>query len=459
MFDLVIANGTIVLESGCVRGHIGIRDGRIAVVASSADTLDPGGGRVIDASDLVVMPGMVDPHAHIGLGGGEDWDTETASALHGGVTTVFNYVMGSESYDVQVPAEHEAARSRTRIDYGLHIVPCTDEHLERLTEYASRYGVTSFKYFMSFRGSEGAYLGVTGTDDGHLFEYLKAVARVPGGIACVHAENIEIVWRLREAEKSAGGEGLAAWGRSRPDFVEAEATGRAAYLARIAGAASYFVHTSSERALAEAVRMRDSRRRGDPPVYIETCGHYLTHTEDSQLGLLAKTNPPLRVERDREALWEALANGQIDTVGSDHSGRKRELKSGSVWTSPAGISGIGVQLSVALSYGHHQRGLPLERIAQTLATNPAKVFGVYPQKGTIRPGSDADLVLVDLNERRTATPDSWGGNAHYNLYEGQVITGWPVTTILRGAVAFEGGEVLAPPGTGTYLSRGNGGNR
>lgn len=453
MFDLVIENGTIVLENGSVRGHLGIRDGRIAAIASQEDRLDPSGGRIIDASDLVVMPGVVDPHTHIGLGGGEDWDTETASALHGGVTTVFNYVMGSESYDVQVPAEHEAASSRTHVDYGLHIVPCTEEHLERLSEYAKRYGVTSFKYFMSFRGEEGAYLGVTGTDDGHLFEYMKAVAKVPGGVACVHAENIEIVWRLREEEKNVGAEGLAAWNRSRPDFVEAEATGRAAYLARIAGAASYFVHTSSERALAEAARMRASRRPGDPPVYIETCGHYLTHTEDSPLGLLAKTNPPLRVDQDRDALWEGVASGLIDTVGSDHSGRRRELKSGSVWKSPAGISGVGVQLSVMLSFGHHQRGLPLERIAQSLSTNPAKVFGVYPEKGTIRPGSDADIVLVDLHERRTAEPGSWGGNAGYNLYEGQTITGWPVMTILRGQVAFDRGEVVAAPGIGTYLSR------
>lgn len=458
MFDLVIENGTVVLENGCIRGHVGISEGRIAVIASQKDRLERGRGRTVDATDLVVMPGVVDPHAHIGLGGGEDWDTETASALHGGVTTVFNYVMGSESYDVQVPAEHEAAASRTHIDYGLHIVPCTEEHLERLPEYAKRYGVTSFKYFMSFRGEEGAYLGIAGTDDGHLFKYLKAVAKVPRGIACVHAENIEIVWQLREEEKSAGAEGLAAWNRSRPDFVEAEATGRAAYLARVAGAASYFVHISSERALLEAARMRTSRGPGDPPVYIETCGHYLTHNEESSLGLLAKTNPPLRVDRDRYALWEGIASGLVDTVGSDHSGRRRELKSGSIWTSPAGISGIGVQLSVLLNFGHHQRGLSLERIAQSLSTNPAKVFGVYPKKGTIRPGSDADLVLVDLDERRTVEPGSWAGNANYNLYEGQTITGWPVMTILRGQVAFDRTEVVAAPGSGSYLPRLGGGS-
>lgn len=454
MFDLMIVNGTVVTEGGVSKQNIGIQDGKI--VALWAPDVEPlvKAHRVLEAADLFVFPGVVEPHAHIGLGGAQDWETETASALHGGVTTVFNYVMGSESYDVQIPREHDLATDRTYVDYGLHIVPCTEEHLANLVDSSKTFGVNSFKYFMSFRGDEGAYLGVTGSDDGFLFEYLKVVATIPGGVACIHAENIEIVWKLRAFERAAGHEGLDAWNRSRPDYVEAEAISRVAYLSQLSGTDTYIVHTSSERSLREVQRIRSERRAGiDPSLYVETCAHYLTHTEGAAQGLLAKANPPLRSDSDREALWHGLKSGLVNTIGSDHSARRKELKTGSVWTSPAGIAGIGVQLSALLNFGYHDRGLPLETIAAVSSTTPAKIFGVYPQKGTIQTGSDADLVLVDLAEVREVESDSWGSNAGYNLYEGMSLKGWPVTTISRGEVVFDQGHIMVDPGSGKYLFR------
>ncbi|MFT4123127.1 MAG: amidohydrolase family protein [Microbacteriaceae bacterium] len=454
MIDLSIVGGTVVTTDGETPLDVHVDGGVIVALTGPHSAAALTARETIDASGLHVLPGCVEPHAHLGLGdGAEDWRTETAAAAIGGVTTVFNYVMGASSYFEQVPAEHEAAAGRTHVDYALHVVPCTRNHLDELDRYVTELGVTSFKFFMSFRADEGAYLGIEGTDDGYLYDYLQRVARHPGAIANIHAENIEVVWRLREAAKAAGEDGHAAWNRSRPGFVEAEATTRAAAFGLETGAPVYIVHTSAGETVGAAQRARELRPTGAPPLHLETCAHYLTHTEDTDLGMIAKANPPLRSAADTERLWAAVADGTIQTIGSDHSPRHRSKKTGTVWRSPAGIAGIGAQLVVLLSEGHHRRGVPLSRIVELTSTNPAKIFGVYPQKGTIAVGSDADLALVALDETRVVEPDSFGGRAEYNLYERTAMTGWPVSTILRGTVVMRDGAIVAEPGIGSYLFR------
>lgn len=446
-YDTVITGGTVVSETGTAEVDVAILDGRVEALTPRSEGA-PEARNTIDASGLHVLPGVIDPHAHIGFGGPNDWRTETESAAIGGVTTVLNYVMGSSSYLDQVAAERETADRDSVIDYGLHVVPCNEQHLEELDQCVNELGIGSCKFFMNFRGEEGAYLGVEGTDDGFLFEYFRHIARHPGVIANIHPENIEIVWKLRPEVRESGLDGLKAWDASRPDYVEAEPIYRAAFYANVAGAPLYVVHLSAARGLAEVKRARDAV---DTPVYAETCPHYLTHTVDSSVGSLGKVNPPLRTAADCEALWGALKDGTIDTVGSDHVGRQRSFKEADIWKASAGMPGMASILSVLLSEGVHKRDLSLERVVSLTSASAARIFGLYPQKGTLSPGSDADVVLVDLDEQRRVDADTWKGGSGYTLYEDWTLTGWPVMTMVRGEIVAGRGVSGEHYGHGQYV--------
>lgn len=449
--ELLIQGGTLVVpDEGLIRADLLIQDGRI--VGLRAPEAESSAERVIDATGRYVFPGLIDPHVHIGLANGlDDWETETRSAAAGGITTLFSFLMSGESYLPLIEEARAAADRLAHVDYGLHLVPCAPVHLDELDRYVAEAGITSFKYFTSFRGDEGAYLGVQGTDDGYLYDYLGRVAGYPGGVACVHPENVEIVWRLRERLQRAGRDDLAAWDESRPAAVEAECVYRALFYAEQAGCPLYLVHLSSALALRELRAWRG--RFPGARVYAETCPHFLTHTAQMPLGSLGKINPPLRSAPDVEALWAAVADGTIQTIGSDHVPRRREKKRGSIWTASAGFPGTGAILPVMLSEGVHKRGLPLQRVAQLCAANPARIFGCYPQKGSLQVGSDADVTIVDLGLERRVSPETFRSYADYSLYDGWTLKGWPVLTLVRGRVVMEDGEIVGQPGHGQYVAR------
>jgi dihydropyrimidinase len=216
------------------------------------------------------------------------------------------------------------------------------------------------------------------------------------------------------------------------------------------GCRIYIVHLSAAAGLRVA---EDHFARGGHS-YVETCTHYLTHTKHSELGSLVKVNPPVRTERDVEALWAAVADGRISVVGSDHNSRKREKKVGSIWTASAGFPGVTTLLPVLLSEGYHRRGLPLERIAQVLSTNPARIFGLAPAKGAIGVGADADLTLVDLDRDVVVDSSTFGSHADYSIYDGWKLRGWPVATYVRGAPVMQDGEIVVPAGYGRAVARG-----
>jgi dihydropyrimidinase len=263
-----------------------------------------------------------------------------------------------------------------------------------------------------------------------------------------HAENIEIVWRLRAEAAGATEPPLQVWNGIRPPFVEAEAEQRAAYLAGVAGASMYAVHVSSREALDVLV---DARRR-HPDVYLETCPHYLTHDVDSDLGLRGKVNPPLRRADVREALWGAVPTGTIDVVGSDHVPRHHSKKSGDIWKASAGFPGLQSLLPVLLSEGHLRRGIPLERVVDTVTARPAQLFGLYPRKGVLAVGADADVALVDLNAPSTIQAASQLSAAGYSIYEGWELKCCVVHTLVRGAFALRDGQ-LVDGARGRFLRR------
>ena len=443
-FDLLIRNGTLVNPAtGLADADIGVRDGKVAGILAKGEASE--GAEVIDATGNLVFPGVIDPHMHIGLGNGmEDWETETRSAVVGGVTSGFTYLMSGQSYFPVVEENRAVAQKHSYIDYRFHLVPSAPVHLEELEAYRHRLGIKSFKYFTSYRGDEGAYLQIQGTDDGFMYRYFEQVAALGDSVACVHPENIEIVWELRRQLQEADRHDLKAWRESRPQVVEAQAAHSVALYAQEVGCPVYIVHISGGMVLEELLAVGD--RYDNAPIYIETCPHYLTHTSDDDIGPLGKVNPPLRTHDDIEALWEGIDNGTIDTVGSDHNSRKRDKKTGSIWKSAAGFPGTATILPVLLSEGVHRRGISLTRIAEITALNPARIFGVFPQKGTIAVGSDADFTIVDLDKEQTLTPDMLQGNSDYSLYEGREMKGWPVATVIRGRLVMRNGEIVAPPG-------------
>ncbi|MBI3964379.1 MAG: amidohydrolase family protein [Chloroflexi bacterium] len=450
MAELLVRGGTAVLPGqGQVRCEILVEGGRIAALLAPGD--EQPADRVVDATGRYVLPGIIDPHLHVGLGNGlEDWNSETKSAAAGGVTTIISFLMSSQPYLPLFKETNEAATRLAHVDYSFHVVPCTPTHLEEMPALIEA-GITSFKYFTSFRGDEGLYLGISGTDDGFLYTYLQQVAAYEGAIAAIHPENIEVVWKLRKQLQDAGRDDLPAWDESRPIFVETECSLRAMFFAQQTGAPLYLVHVSGALPTREIRSWRS--RFPEARVFMETCPHYLTNTKDDPIGTLGKINPPLRSRADLEALWEAIADGTVDTIGSDHVARPLEKKRGSIWTATAAFPGTGTILPVLLSEGVNRRGIALERVVEICSTNPARIFGLYPRKGSLQIGSDADLTIVDLGLERTVTPELLYSFAGFSLYDGQTLKGWPVQTIVRGQVVMNDGQIVGQPGHGRYLPR------
>lgn len=392
----------------------------------------------IDLTGLVVLPGLVDPHLHLGHGKDisrprvpGDAAQETAAAACGGVTSFIPYLMATDPFDTLFDEVKAVTEAGARIDFGYHFVISTEAQLAGVPDYADRYGVPSFKIFMNNRGGEGARLGLPDIDDGFLFRLCEASAAV-NGVVCPHPETIEIAWVLRNREKARdpdGKGGLKTWNASRPGFVEADAVQRSAYLARVAGSRIHIVHTSSAAALEAGIM----QRRAGAAISIETCPHYLTHDEDWGHGNIGKINPPLRSKADREALWQGIAEGAVDIIGTDHIHRDVSSKAGSVWDASPGCPGLETMLPVMLTEGHHKRGIPLTRIAALTSTNAARAMGLSHAKGTIAVGMDADFAVVDPKVEWELSLDDLKSSAGYSLYEGMRFKGRVVHTVLRGA--------------------------
>jgi dihydropyrimidinase len=452
--DLAVKNGQVVFPGvGVATADLAVQDGKIAALLVPGQPLEA--DRTIDADGLTVFPGLVDPHTHLTMGDSpEPYMTETRTAAVGGVTSVLTYLFQSSPYADLFARDRERVESQAYVDVGFHFGAVTDEQREELDRYAEEYGVTSYKFFMSFRGEEGEYLGIEGIDDGLMYDFFSGIARLAGGVVATHPENIEIVWRLRARLIEDGREDLKAWMESRPDFVEAENVSRALHIARQTGVTLYIPHLSCALGLDEVRRFRD---RYDN-YFVETCPHYLTQTSTDREDTLAKVNPPLRTDKDREALWEGLADGSVQVVGSDHVPRRSTHKEGGIWKASAGFPGLATLLPILISEGHHRRGLSLARIAELTSENPARIYGLYPKKGAIQVGGDADLALVDLNLEQEVRAEELGSDCDFSLYEGLKLKGWPVTTILRGKVIYENGDLKEAPGQGRYLYRGKEGH-
>jgi dihydroorotase-like cyclic amidohydrolase len=424
---------------------IGIAGGRIVAIATPGGL--PKSRRAVDARGRHVLPGIIDPHTHFGsrVPVEKDIETESRAALAGGVTTIGWFVRSAESYLETAAGFEKAIVENASADMFVHYIVSTDQHIDELPRYAAELGVTSFKAYMAgLRGS---------VDDDFLFRLFRAAADLgPQAIVCVHAENEAIVEkgtsRMNDANVTYT---LADWSNNRPALAEAEAIRRCAFLADTAGATAYIVHLNSAEELDQ---IRIAKAAGSH-LLAEAGTHYLSLTVDHPLGVLVKRSPPVRTGADVDALWAGIADGSIETVGTDQVVGSKESNNPDkgIVEARLGFTILGLHLPIALHEGHHLRGVSLERIVDAMSTQPAKIFGLYPRKGAIAVGADADIAIVDLARERTVDYRELHTWSDFTPWDGQTLRGWPVATIKGGVVAVEENEILVKPGSGNYLRR------
>jgi dihydropyrimidinase len=436
-FDVVVRNGRLVFpDEGVREGSIGVREGRIAAIAEPGVALR--GTRELDCEGRFVMPGVIDPHVHFGFGSPEtDFHTEPRSAALGGVTTVISFYRTAD-FLTAFEGEQAKAQKQSLVDFAYHFGITSRRHVETMRECYDRFGISSWKLYLMYKGAAGLAKGFTDIDDGLLYFALEQVAKLPGAVLSVHCENTEVIPLLRDRLREAGRDDLAAWDEQSPDFLEAENVHRVCYFARKTGCPVNIVHLSSREALDEAKR---HRTYGGPTIHVETCPQYLHFTRHSAAGCLAKVNPAPRSDADVEALWDGIRDGSVNTVGTDHVARKRSTKEGGIWKATAGFPGVATMLPVLMHEGYHRRGVPIERIAAVTSRNAAHLYNLHA-KGRLAVGADADLVVVDPDLERSVDPSALLSFSDYSPYEGERFKGWPTLTMRRGEVIARDGRLV-----------------
>ncbi len=450
MLDLAIVGAIAVTPSGVSAADVGVASGLIARIAPPG-TLEPA-IRTIDARGMLLLPGAVDPHTHLdaemfNLHTIDDFESGTIAAAAGGVTTVIDYAFQAAGGTLADAVEkwRGKAEGRAIIDYGFHIA-LLDPSPEAIAEIprAVERGVTSFKIFM-MQGFEG-----------RARDYLRAfkVAGECGALLAIHAEDEHLIGFCTERLLAAGKSSVASFAASRPPLSEAAAVRRALAMTEVSGAPAYFVHLSSSGAIAEIRRARANGRI----VLAETRPIYLYLTEDRFLephGEKYVGYPPLRSKEHCDAIWEALIDGTIDVVATDHCSWKLEHKlSADRFTRiMPGMSNLETLVPMLHSEGVVKGRFSISRLVDLVASNPARIFGLYPRKGAIAIGADADLVVFDPKRKVTINSRQMHSRADYDPFEGFEVTGWPTMTISRGVPIVSDRKEDAARGRGQFLAR------
>ncbi|MEM6634751.1 MAG: dihydropyrimidinase [Pseudomonadota bacterium] len=457
--DTIIKGGTIVTASDRFSGDLGIRDGRIVQIADELE----GAEEVIDASGLMVLPGGIDSHVHIsqphgpGITMADDFESATRSAAFGGVTTVIPFCLQQKGQTLRdaVSWYHGLSDGECYTDYAFHLIITdpTPQALGQDLPALVESGITSVKVFMTYEGMK--------LTDREILETLEA-AKTNGALPMVHAENDDAIEFLRDRAMDRGDTAPKYHATTRPVPVEREATHRAISLAEIIDTPMVIVHVSNRDAMEE---IRAGRGRG-AKVVGETCPQYLVLTADDLDtagfdGAKWVCSPPPRDAANQAACWEGLESGVFDIYSSDHcpfrfddpEGKKTPAGLKSFRYIPNGIPGVETSLLILFSQGVSTGRLSPSQFVALTATNHAKLYGLYPRKGTIAVGSDADLVLWDPERRGTISQTMLHHGADYTPYEGHTFHGFPVRTLVRGRTVTSDGALVADKGVGTFLER------
>ncbi|MCY3700970.1 MAG: dihydropyrimidinase [Gemmatimonadetes bacterium] len=445
--EILISGGTVVTSERRFDADVRVRDGTIVEIG--AGLAAGAGAREIDATGLLVMPGGVDPHVHLGGRTRDDYRTGSHAALAGGITTISNFAFHAEGQTLAEAIERQAEliREQAIADVILHAGITPRTQTGEMATLAAETGQTSTKMFMVWTVFDAAVPDYLATMD---------AAGRNGILTMVHCEDWPILARAVAQLTAAGRTSLEYFPDSRPVVAEVVATQRAVAMAEATGAPIYAVHASS----AGALRVLQEARDRGLNVFVETRPIYLHFTRERFEGPdrgLYVGQPPLREQADQDALWAGIASGSVDVVATDHVAYRRDEKldpSQTISQHRAGLSNLQVVRPMLYSEGVVQGRISEERFVAVTSTNAAKLFGLYPRKGTIAVGSDADIVLWDPDETRTIRDEDMFSGAGFSVYAGWEVTGWPVMTLRRGEVVYENGEILAGPGSGELLRRG-----
>ncbi len=438
-FDLLLTGGLLVTGSGICRADVGVRGELVAAVAPDLPRAST--REILDVTGKYVLPGVIDVHVHpVYL---DDVEACSQVAAYGGTTTLlhFAYARTGDSLLQKVKEMLADANARSRLDFGLHggmfEAPRQVPEIPQVMEL----GVRTFKFFLTYL-KQGWY-----TDD---YQFIKAmdILAERGGMAMVHCENGGGIDYLEDKYLKGPNASARFFNTSRPAALEEEAVFRSIRLAEVVGCPLYIPHVTSARALRP---IRQAQAEG-LPVYAETCPQYLTLTQDiiEERGALAKIGPPIRSAADQAALWTALADGALQVVASDHAPKLKDPH-GDFIAQGFGSPQIETLLPLTHDGGVNRGRISLVRLVQVLSENPARIFGLYPKKGTVAVGSDADLVVFDPTRAFTIRAENQHSCVGYTLYEGRTVLGWPEATFQRGQRVLWQGEIVAEPGQGQFL--------
>ncbi|HEX5457596.1 MAG TPA: dihydroorotase family protein [Candidatus Nitrosotalea sp.] len=457
--DAVITGSHVILQNEMVEKNIIIDEGKI--VGLTRDT--PSCDLKIKGDGLVSLAGVIDPHIHYGVYSPIDEAaiTESKVAAIGGVTTMMRMLRLHGSYKKNLDSQLAASSKSHYVDYSIHASILQKDQINEM-EFCKNRGITSFKIYMNL-----------GEDVGHVYmdmqpgdrslreeriemttDMIEQIIAKSASLNCpvlVHAEDYQMCSCGIQTAKEKKMDGLAAWSQSRPVESEVKSIKTVSQIARKYGCTIYFVHIGSN----AAIHAISEEKRNGTKIHVETCPHYLTLSYESQKGYLAKVMPPIRSLKDVESVWHEIQNGMMDTIGTDHVANRLNLKLGgeTVWNALAGFPGMGTMLPILLSEGVNKGRINLQQLSHMTSLNTARIFGMYPKKGIIQKGSDADIVLVDLKKEGKVSSETIDGFSDYNVYEGWSLKGWPVKTIVRGNVIAEDFKVIAKSGYGKFVAR------
>jgi len=458
-YDTVITNSHIILPQGMIDKNILIDEGKI--VGFTNDT--PACDNKINGNGLISVPGPIDTHVHYGVYSpiNEAAKTESHAAAIGGITTMMRMLRLEDPFSNSLQAQLDASSHSHYIDYAIHASIFTPQQINEMNICVEK-GITSFKIYMNLGGEVGnVYMDIPPNSSKLVEsqvnvtnEIVEQTVKTAASLGCpilVHAEDYESCGCGIKTAKEKNQDGLSAWSNSRSPEFEVKAIKTVSKYGRDYDCVIYFAHIGSERALAQ---IEEEKKLGTK-IFVETCPHYLSLSYDKQEGYLAKVMPPIRTENDNKAVWNALSKNQIDTIGTDHVANQLKLKlaGDDVWGALAGFPGIGTVIPILLNDGVNQNRITLEQFVQFTSQNAAKIFGMYPQKGTLEKNSDADITMIDLKREKKVTSDLFGGFSDYIVYEGRNLKGWPVKTIVRGEIVADDFEIIGKLGHGKLVER------
>ena len=453
MMKIIFHNGNIVAPGGVNHGDLIVEDELISAIGSNLGRKGQF-DKVIDASDKFIIPGLIDAHVHMpwesdGVSSGDDFASGTRAAVYGGVTTIIDFAVPQvgESPSAAVQRRLKEANGACYTDFSIHaVINHFDESLPAEITRLVQRGIPSFKLYMLYPGLK--------LNSGEIYQAMSLV-KDAGGMIMVHAEDGGIIQVLRNQFSKEGKRAPIYHYLSSPAIAEAAAVNQMLFLNKDVGGKLYFVHVSS----AASLGLISQARKGGQAVYAETCPHYLTLTAEEYKhsnGYLFIVCPSLKTAEDRDALWAGIVNGEVNVVSTDHcpfTKVQKEEHRENFTAVPPGLPGVETRLPLLLTGGYWQRHVPLKRIVELTSYNPARIFGLFPKKGALQVGSDADLVVLDMNKEWILRHDNLHMNVDWSPYEGYSCHGAVDLVMRRGEILYESGEWMINSARGLSIPR------